>query len=77
MSSEHMEVKRKIKNISDIRTFDGLLENAMLPEEQKKMLNMIYVQKKSLDFIADEMNVSIQTIKLWHKKALKKIASII
>ena len=49
----------------------------MLNEVEKQMLTMYYIENRSLDYIADELGYSPQGIAKMHKRALKKIESLL
>lgn len=77
MNRTNKEVKHKIQGIGDIRTFKQLLERLMVTDEDKQILTMIYVEHKTLAYIADIMGYSEATIKNRHKRCLRLIAKII
>lgn len=77
MPSKHIETKHKLKDIKSVRDFDALLEAVILTEDQKRMLRMIYVEHKTLDYVADNLSISLQTVKSWHRQALSRIADMI
>lgn len=74
---EYRDGKKKLKEITEIKTFDELLSRCILSEDEENLLRMHYIQFKDLNFIADELNVSYSTIKRWHKNAIKKIMKTI
>ena len=71
--TEHIKAKRKIQAISSIVTFDALLEQSTLCDEDKQILRMIYLQHKDLRYIGDVLGFSETTIKRRHAKALSKL----
>lgn len=77
MSSEHIETKRKIKEIADIRSFEALLRISMLSDEDKEILRLLYVQNKSVSFVADSLGFSEVYIKKRHKAALQKLNKLL
>lgn len=77
MPSKHIETKHKLSNIKTVRDFNALMDAVILTDDQKRMLHLIYIEHKTLDYIADELNISLQTVKSWHRKALTKIADMI
>lgn len=76
MDRNNKKTKDKIKNISDIRDFESLLSRAMITDEQRKILRMIYVEGKPIDVIADEIGLSERTVSNRHSNALKKIGNM-
>ena len=49
----------------------------MISDEDKEILTLIYVKKKTLSYIADTYGYSESTIKNKHRRVLKIIASMI
>lgn len=77
MEESHREAKNKVKSINKRSTFNSILEDSMLSESEKEMMKLYYIDQKSFDFIADELGYSKAGILKMHKRALKKIESLI
>lgn len=77
MSSKNIETKHKIKSINKKADFYNLLEESMLSEKEKQMMELFYVENKDLDFIADELGYSSQGISKMHSRILKKLESLL
>lgn len=75
--SKHIEIKHKIKNINHKTDFNSLLEESMLSDVEKQMMNMYYVENKSINIIADELGYSPQGIIKMHKRILNKLESLL
>ena len=75
--SQHIEIKHKIKNINRKTDFNSLLEESMLSDVEKQMMNMYYVENKSINIIADELGYSPQGIIKMHKRILNKLESLL
>lgn len=75
--SKHIEIKHKIKNINRKTDFDNLLEESMLKDVEKKMMQMYYKEGKSIEFIADELGYSPPGILKMHKRILNKLESLL
>ena len=75
--SKHIDIKHKVKNINKKVDFYNLLEESMLSDNEKKMMELYYVQKKPLDVIADELGYSPQGISKMHKRILNKLESLL
>lgn len=73
MNKESKKVRDKLKSISTYKTFYQILDGVILSEEEKKILEMFYLENKSFDFIADEIGISRATISRRHKKILDKL----
>ena len=77
MASDYIKVKHKVKEIPDIRSFNGLLDASTLSDEDKEIIRMHYLQKKDFNYIADMLGYTEGTIKLRHKKAIMKLSKLI
>ena len=77
MSSKHIEIKHKIKNINRKVDFYNLIEESMLNENEKKMMQLFYIDNKSLDYIADELGYSPQGIAKMHTRCLTTLESLL
>lgn len=77
MSSKNIETKHKIKSINKKADFYNLLEESMLNEKEKKMMELFYVENKDLDYIADELGYSSQGISKMHSRILRKLESLL
>lgn len=73
----HKEIKNKVKSINKRSVFNELIEESMLNDKEKKMLIMYYIERKPLNFIADELGYSEVGIKKMHKRSLKKIEALL
>lgn len=76
MSSEHIETRRKIKAISELKTFNDLLNRSTLNPKQKELMNMYYLQDMSFNEIGEILGIEEVTAKVWHNKALKKLKNL-
>lgn len=71
--TEHIELKHKVKSIGSKVTFNEILEESMLNDNEKELMKLYYEQNKPMDYIADVMGYSLQGVIKMHKRALKKI----
>ena len=76
MDKENAKTKKKLKRIGSVREFDELLERSMISEEEKSILCKIYKEQKSLSYIADELGMSIATVKRKHHRILIKLGKL-
>lgn len=76
MNIKRKETKRKLKSIESLAKFNDLLKDLMVSRDIKEMLVMYYIQCKPLSYIADNMGVSLVTVKRWHEEALEKLSKI-
>ena len=74
---EHIETRRKLKEIPRKAIFDALLEQSTLSEEDKFILKLHYLEDKDFRYIADQLGYSEITIKRRHSKALSKLNKLL
>lgn len=74
MDKENARVRKKLRNISTYRTFNEVLDDCILKEDERKLIELFYLKDKPISVIADELGVSESTAKRIHSRALKKIA---
>lgn len=75
--TEHIETRNKLKEIVEIQTFSDLLDRCILSEEDRRIMELHYLQDKDLRYIADILGYSEGTIKKRHRKVLKKLKQIL
>ena len=72
--SQHIETRRKLKDVSLVSDFEELLALCTLSDEDKVILRLHYLQDKAFRYIGDMLGYSERTIKARHKRALKKLS---
>lgn len=77
MSTEHLETRKRLRDIVEIRTFSDLLDRCILSDEDRKIMDLHYLQNKDLSYIADLLGYSEGTIKKRHRRVLKKLNKIL
>lgn len=75
--TEHIQTRRKVFNISGVKTFNELLDSCTLSDDEKALMRMHYIEKKDFRFIGDMLGYSEVTMKRWHQKILKKLNKLI
>jgi RNA polymerase sigma factor (sigma-70 family) len=75
--TEHIETRHKLRGIPLTATFEDLLSKSTLSDTDKEILRLHYLHEKDFRYIGDQLGFSESTIKARHKKALKKIGSIL
>lgn len=73
MSSQHIETRRKLKNICEVSTFENLINNCTLSDTEKTILRLHYLKGKDFRYIGDELGFAEVTVKKKHKKILQKL----
>lgn len=74
--TDHIKTKHKIQEAGKT-TFTKLLDEAMLSDTEKTMMQMYYIDKKTITYIADILGYSEQGILRMHKRVLRKIESLL
>lgn len=75
--SDHIDTRKKLKEIPRKAYFDALLEQSTLSEEDKQILRLHYLEDKSLGYIADILGYAETTVKKRHRKALSKLNKLL
>lgn len=71
--SDHIDTRRKLKDIPSVSRFDELLEQSTLSDLDKSILRLHYLKHRDFRFIGDLLGYAEVTIKKRHKKALSKL----
>lgn len=76
MSAESRKINEFFRNArkSDV---DNLLSDIIFTERQDKIFFMFYIKKNDINFIADTLNASAETIKKELRKIRKKLTPIL
>ena len=75
--SEHIDTRKKLKDIPKVTTLMELLDSCTLSDEDKEIIKLHYVKNKNLGYIADTLGYSESAIKKKHKKILSKLNKLI
>lgn len=75
--TKHIEIKHKIQSINKRSTFESIVNDSMLSDVEKQMLKMYYVDRKSFDYISDELGYSKAGILKMHKRVLNKLSELL
>ena len=77
MPTDYIKVKHKVKDIPDLRSFNGLLDASTLSDEDKEIMRLHYLKEKDFNYIADTLGFSEAAVKLRHKKAIMKLSKLL
>lgn len=69
--------KSYLKSLVTKEDLINLLNKLLLNNKERIVLEMIYLNLRSLGSIAEDLGYSIQNIKVLHRKALLKVSSYI
>lgn len=75
--TQHILTRKKLVDIADIKTFNQVLDLVVLTPEERRIMELHYLQGKSLLEIAFELNYAEVTICRKHQKILKKISKVL
>lgn len=75
--TEHIETRNRLREIVEIQTFSDLLNQCILSEEDRQIMELHYLRGKDLRYIADLLGYSEGTIKKKHRRILKKLKQIL
>ena len=75
--TEHIKTKHKLKQINTKVEFNSLLENAILSDKEKQLMQMYYVEKQDFGYIADVLGYSKAGVIRMHQRILKRIEALI
>lgn len=70
-------VKSYLKSLVTKEDLVNLLNRLLLNGKERTVLEMIYLEHKSISIIADGLGYSTQNIKVLHRKVLLKVSSYI
>lgn len=73
--TDHISLKHRIENMrkSEIR---ALLDDVVLSEDERSIMELIYIEKKPLGYVADVMGYSESGIKKIHCRIIKRINNL-
>ena len=75
--TDHVKIKRKLKQIPTKIEFNSLLDSIILSDKERHLMEMLYVEQKDFDFIADAMGYSKAGVTKMHQRILKRIEALI
>ncbi len=67
-------IQHKLEDIAEMRTFEDLINSLTISEEDKRIMELHYLEDKSFSFIADTLGYSESWVKKKHLKILKKVS---
>ena len=74
--SKHIDIKHEVQRKHKTEFYE-LLDEAMLSDKERSMMEMYYVQRKDLGYVADVLGYSRAGILRMHRKVLEKIESLL
>lgn len=71
--SDHIEIRKRLRNITSVIEFEKLLNSRMITDTDKKILKMHYIEDKTLSCIGDILGYSEDWIKKRHRYILRRL----
>nr|DAJ99860.1 MAG TPA: ECF sigma factor [Caudoviricetes sp.] len=75
--TEHVQTRAKVRQIPRVSTFNALLEECTISQEEKELMRLHYLENKDFCYIGDQLGYSEITMKRWHKKILRKLNKVL
>lgn len=75
--TKHIETKHRLQSIYRIEELNALLDKCVLSAEERLIIEMHYIRKKSLIYIAYELGYSESCIKKKHRDIINRIGYIL
>lgn len=75
--TKHIKTRRQLKAIADLKSFNDILDNSTLTDEDKYIIKQHYLEGKNFAYIADDLGYAEITILKRHQKILKKVAKML
>lgn len=75
--SDHIATRRKLQAIAENTAFEDLISRCILTDEEKHILRQHYLQGRSFQSIAFELNFSEDWIKHKHQRILAKLKQLL
>lgn len=69
--------QHSLEEIPDIKTFEELIEQLTISEEDKTLMKLHYIEDKNFAYIADVLGYSESWVKRKHLRILKKLDKIL
>lgn len=69
--------QHNLEEIPDIKTFEELIEQLTISEEDKTLMRLHYIEDKNFAYIADVLGYSESWVKRKHLRILKKLDKIV
>ena len=77
MDAKLLEARRKLEDIPSKAEYCIIVNRAKLTDVERQVVDMKYLNGKSLIFIGEEIGYSENTVKKLHHRALRKLAKLI
>ena len=75
--TESIKTRKAIVNIADIKSFKELLDACTLSSEEKRIMELHYIEKKDFAYIGDTLGYAEITVQKKHSRILSKLSRII
>ena len=75
--TEHISTRKKLTDIATVTEFNQILDLVVLTPQERRIMELHYLQGMSLMQIGFELNYAEITICKKHKKILQKISKVL
>lgn len=75
--TRHIITKQRLREIPSIKELNGVFDKCVLSEEERLILERLYIQKKSIVSVAMELHCSESCIKAKHRSIINRIGYIL
>ena len=75
--TDHMRARSYLRSIGKMSDLRNELDKYVLSDEDRQIMEMLYIQKKPLDYVADMLGYSVSGIKKRHHLILCMISNYI
>lgn len=75
--TDHMKARQYLKSIGKASELQKILDEFILSDEDRLIMELCYIQRKPLDYIADVLGFSVSCVKKRHHRILCRISNYI
>lgn len=69
----HIETRRYLRRIANVAAFNEVINAVILSEQEKRLMQLHYIDKQDFRFIGDKLGLSESSVKRKHREILRTI----
>lgn len=69
----HIETRRYLRQIANVAAFNEVINAVILSEQEKRLMQLHYIDKQDFRFIGDKLGLSESSVKRKHREILRTI----
>lgn len=73
--TDHMRVKAYLQSIGKTSELRAILESYILSDEDRLIMEMLYIERKPMDYVADVLGFSVSCVKKRHHRILSRMSN--